>query len=86
MRRGVGVGAVQKKKHDLQAYTKIGEITREQKLKHIKSALEIFKNSIEAFSAKHKKRINEDPTFRQQFHKMCTSMRVDPLASTKGFT
>ena len=84
MRRGVGVGAVQRKSQDLTAFSKVGEISKEQKIKHVKQALERFKSSIETFAAKHKNRINEDPTFRHQFHKMCNSMKVDPLASNKG--
>ena len=37
------------------------------------------------FASKHKDRINSDPEFRHQFHVMCKSIGVDPLASNKGF-
>lgn len=34
---------------------------------------------------KHKKEINSNPVFRNQFLKMCKEIGVDPLSSNKGF-
>jgi len=33
----------------------------------------------------HKKEINQNPVFRNQFLSMCKEIGVDPLASKKGF-
>lgn len=44
-----------------------------------------FKKSLESFALKYRDKINSDPEFRMQFHKMCVSVGVDPLASNKGF-
>ena len=44
-----------------------------------------FKSQLETFAVKHKKDINENPVFRDQFLKMCKSAGVDPLSSNKGF-
>ena len=44
-----------------------------------------FKDQLEKFAIKHKKDINENPVFRDQFLKMCKSVGVDPLSSNKGF-
>jgi ESCRT-II complex subunit VPS22 len=85
MKRGIGVGAVHKKTQNTIAFSKIGLISKDSKLSYIKSALKNFKDSIDEFSIKHKQRINEDPEFRHQFHKMCSAIKVDPLASNKGF-
>ena len=44
-----------------------------------------FKESLEEFAVKHKKEINQNPVFRNQFLKMCQQIGVDPLSSNKGF-
>jgi ESCRT-II complex subunit VPS22 len=44
-----------------------------------------FKESLETFAMKHKKDINENPVFRNQFLSMCKNIGVDPLSSNKGF-
>ena len=40
---------------------------------------------MEQFAVKHKKEINSNPVFRNQFLKMCKEIGVDPLSSNKGF-
>ncbi len=37
------------------------------------------------YHRKYRGAINDDPLFRREFQKMCTSIGVDPLASSKGF-
>ena len=49
------------------------------------SQLAEFKESLEEFAVKHKKEINQNPVFRNQFLKMCQQIGVDPLSSNKGF-
>ncbi|CAM9246285.1 unnamed protein product, partial [Choristocarpus tenellus] len=84
-RRGVGVGAVKRKEKDTQAFEAVGKKAAEENLAHISDMMDTFKGSLEDFARKYKKNINQDPAFRQQFQVMCTSIGVDPLASTKGF-
>lgn len=85
MRRKAGVGAINKKKDDLTAFSTVGKISKDQKLEHIKEVLSNFHNSLTEFAIKYKDKINADPEFRQQFHIMCSNIGVDPLASNKGF-
>ena len=47
--------------------------------------LKEFKESLEQFAVKHKKEINKNPVFRNEFLKMCKEIGVDPLSSNKGF-
>mmetsp|Transcript_9437 Transcript_9437/g.14221 ORF Transcript_9437/g.14221 Transcript_9437/m.14221 type:complete len:223 (+) Transcript_9437:1-669(+) len=56
-----------------------------QHISHVKNMIDSFKTSLLEFASKHRDRINADPEFRHQFHVMCTSTGVDPLASNKGF-
>ena len=44
--------------------------------------LEEFKKHLEEFAFKHKKEINDNPVFRNEFLKMCKEIGVDPLSST----
>jgi len=39
-----------------------------------------FKANLESFALKHKKEINSNPVFRNQFLKMCKEIGVDPLS------
>jgi ESCRT-II complex subunit VPS22 len=85
MRRKVGVSAVVKRQTENEQYSKIGRSMEETKLSFVQEVLTSFKTALADFAAKHKNRINSDPEFRQQFHTMCVSAGVDPLASGKGF-
>jgi ESCRT-II complex subunit VPS22 len=84
-RRGVGVGAIQKKKERQNAYSNRGKELETNKLAFVKQTLSEFEIKLRDFAAKHKEKINKDPEFRQQFHIMCNSIGVDPLQSSKGF-
>jgi ESCRT-II complex subunit VPS22 len=84
-RRTGGVGAIKKKQASLNAYAKKGSEMEEKQLSFVKSTLEEFRQTLVEFAVKYKDRINEDAEFRHQFHQMCSSINVDPLASSKGF-
>ena len=58
---------------------------RQEKLASVREILSQFKVSLEEFASKHKARINADAEFRDQFHRLCKAVKVDPLASSKGF-
>ena len=84
-RRGAGVGALKKKRAAQQRFQDVGSKLEADSMAHIAEQLGTFKAHLEAFATKHKKEINSNPVFRQQFAKMCTSIGVDPLKSSKGF-
>lgn len=85
MKKKVGVSIVKKKQIENEQYNKIGKTLEDNKLSFVQDILISFKSSLSEFASKHKNRINSDPEFRQQFHMMCISVGVDPLASNKGF-
>jgi ESCRT-II complex subunit VPS22 len=85
MRRKVGVGAIKDRKSEIAKYNQMGKTMDETKLSFVQDLMEKFRSSLTEFAIKHRSRINEDPIFRQQFHQMCLSVGVDPLASNKGF-
>lgn len=62
-----------------------GKELREEKISVVRDTLNKFKGALEDFAGKHKSRINSDPEFRDQFHRLCKAANVDPLASSKGF-
>lgn len=85
MRRGVGVGRVQRQRQERQKFDAVSETLASDKTQHIAQQLDLFKTNLEAFAQKHKKEINKNPEFRRQFQRMCAQIGVDPLASSKGF-
>lgn len=84
MRRKVGVSVVKRKQYENAQFSKVGKSLEDNKISAVKEVLASFKTALSEFASKHKGRINSDPEFRQQFHKMCVSAGVDPLASSKG--
>lgn len=85
MRRKVGVSVVKKRQVESEQFSKVGKSMEETKLSFVQDVLTSFKTALADFASKHKHKINSDPEFRQQFHTMCVSAGVDPLASGKGF-
>lgn len=85
MRRKVGVSVVQNRQVEREKFNKLGKSLEDMKLSFVQDVLKKFEGSLFEFATKHKDRINSDPEFRHQFHKMCLSVGVDPLASNKGF-
>jgi len=84
-RRSAGVGAIKKKKEANAAYSTTGKQMEEKQLSFVKKTLDEFRQTIADFAVKYKDQINKDAEFRHQFHQMCTSTGIDPLASNKGF-
>lgn len=84
-RRGVGAGAIAKKKLEDAKYKERGNELAAQQLQQLSNQLESFHSNLEEFAAKHKEEIKKNPTFRHQFQQMCAAIGVDPLASSKGF-
>jgi len=84
-RRGVGVGAVHKKQ-DMQAkFSAKGDQLAGDQLQQFSQQLETFTQKLEDFASKHRDEIRKNSQFRRHFQEMCTTVGVDPLASSKGF-
>lgn len=83
--RNVGISSIKRREDDDKKKENFGKTMEENKISSVVVCMNNFKSSIEVFASKHRSRINEDPEFRLQFHHMCVSVGVDPLASSKGF-
>lgn len=53
-------------------------------MERVKEQLSTFRSALEEFALKHRNEIKQNPVFRAQFHQMCATLGVDPLASNKG--
>lgn len=84
-RRGVGAGAIAKKKLEEAKYKERGTVLAADQLAQMSKQLETFRGHLEQFASKHKQDIRKSPQFRMQFQNMCAAIGVDPLASGKGF-
>ncbi len=85
MRRKAGVAGIQKRQSESTQYMAVGRQLEDTKLSHVSELIQTFSASLTAFAEKHRHQINSDPQFRMQFHKMCNSIGVDPLASNKSY-
>ncbi|CAD5223918.1 unnamed protein product [Bursaphelenchus okinawaensis] len=84
-RRGVGIGAIQKKQEVQAKYQTKGDELASDQLERFSQQLEAFTKKLEEFAAKHRDDIHKNSQFRRHFQEMCTTVGVDPLASSKGF-
>ncbi|XP_077406843.1 vacuolar-sorting protein SNF8 [Vanacampus margaritifer] len=84
-RRGVGAGAIAKKKLAEAKYKERGTVLAEDQIVQMSKQLDTFKSNLEEFASKHKQEIRKSSQFRVQFQEMCATIGVDPLASGKGF-
>ena len=79
------MSVVKNRQTEKEQFNKVGKSLEDTKLSFVQEVLTSFQTALAEFASKHKNRINSDPEFRQQFHTMCVSAGVDPLASGKGF-
>lgn len=84
MRRGPGIGGMQRKMAAQKRYENLGNEIEALTISNMQKQLDTFQVKLEEFATKHKEKINKNPLFRAQFQKMCASIGVDPLASNKG--
>jgi ESCRT-II complex subunit VPS22 len=76
---------LQQKREQQRRKEEEGGRLRVEKIAAVRATLDQFRVALEDFAGKHKARINADPEFRDQFHRLCKAVKVDPLASSKGF-
>ncbi|EFN53961.1 hypothetical protein CHLNCDRAFT_36297 [Chlorella variabilis] len=84
LRRGPGLTALSRTRAAREQFKRKGEEVAETKAAVMKAQMAHFKASLEEFALKHKADIRRNPEFRAQFHAMCATAGVDPLASNKG--
>ena len=77
------MAAAKKKKAVAAKAAEVGQQQQADTLDEMKGQLLDFKSYLEDFAVQHKKEINENPLFRQQFLKMCRECGVDPLSSNQ---
>lgn len=58
----------------------MGSEIEKKQLEEMNRQIAEFKGHLENFAIKHKKDINSNPVFRNQFLKMCKEIGVDPLS------
>ena len=58
----------------------VGQQIEQSQLEEMNKQMADFKNHLETFAFKHRKEINSNPVFRNQFLKMCKEIGVDPLS------
>ena len=85
MRRGVGIGAINKKLLEQEKFAATANQIQENQIEKLTQQMGTFKTHLEEFAHKYKNEIKNDPNFRKQFQDMCANIGVDPLASSKGF-
>jgi ESCRT-II complex subunit VPS22 len=84
-RRKVGIARLKADQERREKLSSLGSTMEKEKSSSVAETLQSFKQCLTDFAGKHRDKINDDPEFRMQFHKMCNSVGVDPLASSKGF-
>lgn len=84
MRRGVGLGAFDRRNQTSQQYASHGNTLRAEHVSSLTTQLEVFQSLLHQFSVTHAKEIRSNPSFRAEFARMCNAIGVDPLASSSG--
>ncbi|KAI9793063.1 MAG: hypothetical protein M1816_000961 [Peltula sp. TS41687] len=84
MRRGVGLGAFDRRAQTSQQYLTHGASVRSTHLSSLRTQLEVFQSLLQQFSATHGDDIRSNPSFRAEFARMCNAIGVDPLASSNS--
>ncbi|WVQ63976.1 uncharacterized protein L199_002134 [Kwoniella botswanensis] len=87
MRKGPGLSALSRQSAYSNSYSTLSTSISTQQIASLTESLESFKSTLIEFSLKHKKDIKDDPAFRFQFQKMCSTLGIDPLVgstSTRG--
>ena len=84
MRKGVGLGAFDRRNLASQQYAYHGSTVRAEHVSSLTTQLSVFQSLLQQFAVSHSKEIRSSPTFRAEFARMCNAIGVDPLASSSG--
>ena len=84
MRRGAGIGGLIQSQQQSTQYKSVGKQLEETQVEQLRSQLALFQSQLSSFASRYRADINANPILRYHFHTMCTSMGVDPLASSSA--
>mmetsp|Transcript_7352 Transcript_7352/g.13113 ORF Transcript_7352/g.13113 Transcript_7352/m.13113 type:complete len:265 (-) Transcript_7352:351-1145(-) len=82
--RRVGIAGLQAQQERQNALNQAGDQLNTELTASMRQQMAAFQTNLETFAIKHKKDIQTNADFRQNFHIMCSYAGVDPLTSTKG--
>lgn len=85
MRKRPGIGAIHKQRVEQERFRGKATELQDNVFEQMTNQMEKFRTNLETFASKHRNEIKKNPAFRKQFQEMCSSIGVDPLASSKGF-
>lgn len=83
-RKGVGLGAFDRSRITSAQYASHGNSIRNAHSTTLATQLSVFRSLLQQFSQTHAKEIRSNPHFRAEFARMCTTLGIDPLASSSG--
>lgn len=83
-RRG-GIAGIKRRHEKKEAMAAIGDEVSASSREELGKIAVDFRDHLHTFAVKHKDEINKNPHFRRQFHTLCQTTGVDPLASAKSF-
>ena len=61
-----------------------GDALKAANMEALKTQLSVFQSLVHNFALTHAEKIKQDPALRNEFHRMCTSIGVDPAAATNA--
>lgn len=83
-RKGVGLGAFDRSRLTHAQYASHGSNLRHSHSLSLATQLSIFRSHLQKFAQTHSKEIRSNPNFRAEFARMCSTIGIDPLASSSG--
>jgi len=83
--KAIGLAGLRREQEARQAIDHIASSFRKELYESLQRQLDTFRENLELFARKYRKKIENEPEFRAQFHRLCVSVGVDPLVSKKGF-
>ncbi|MCJ1383411.1 hypothetical protein MMC17_006525 [Xylographa soralifera] len=82
--RGPGLSAFQNNSSLASSYAMHGDALKAANMEALKTQLSVFQSLVHNFALTHAEKIKQDPALRNEFHRMCTSIGVDPAAATNA--
>lgn len=79
-----GIAGLKAKKRAEQATKNKGQTIEANDFAHLEKQMTELSSKLSEFSQSHQEKIKKDPQFRSQFTKMCATLGVDPLSSSKS--
>ncbi|EME29396.1 ESCRT-II complex subunit VPS22 [Galdieria sulphuraria] len=83
--KALGLAGLRREQEARQAIDFIASSFRKELYESLQKQLDVFRENLVLFARKYRKKIENEPEFRAQFHRLCISIGVDPLVSKKGF-